>query len=121
MNEDKLLEKIQKLIKDEVRPVKEIVEVVKQKIDGQDLYQRSTSNSVRSIKEQQSVMNEKLDGIHEQAVKLTEDLFELGEDVDAIKVEIHDVHQELGANKDKTISELDKIKEHIGLPTSINS
>jgi hypothetical protein len=60
MNDDDL-KKIQKLIKDEIRPVKEIVEVLQSKMTQQDFVQKGTASSVRSIKEQQSVMNEKLD------------------------------------------------------------
>lgn len=61
MNDDDLIAKIQKVIKDELRPTKELVEVIKRKVDGQELYVRATSSQVSSIKEQQSVMNEKLD------------------------------------------------------------
>jgi len=128
MNEDLLLDKIQKLIKDEIRPVKEIVEVVKQKVDGQDLYQRSTTSTVRSLKEQMSVMNEKLDSVFDQTAKLTEGMTEVKEVLDehsnkinALVLEVHEIHQELGSSKDKTTLKLDKLKEHVGLPTSIDS
>lgn len=58
---DEDLKKLRELIKEEIRPVKDIVEVIKKKVDGHDLYLHSTSGNVRSIKEQQSVMNDKLD------------------------------------------------------------
>ena len=60
MNQDDI-KTFQKLIKDELRPIKELVEVTKKKVDGQELFLHSTAANVRSIKEQQSVMNEKLD------------------------------------------------------------
>ncbi|MDO8638192.1 MAG: hypothetical protein Q7R43_01355 [Candidatus Daviesbacteria bacterium] len=60
MNNDDL-KKIQKLIKDELRPVKDLVEISKKKVDNQELYLRTTSRIVTAIQDQQSVMNEKLD------------------------------------------------------------
>lgn len=55
------LKKIQKLVKDEIRPVKEIVEILQSKMVKLDFNQTGTVSSVRSVKDQQSVMNEKLD------------------------------------------------------------
>lgn len=62
---DEDLKKIQKLIKDEIRPVKETTEIIQSKVSGFDLYQRSTSINVRNVKDQLSVVNEKLDGMKE--------------------------------------------------------
>lgn len=59
------LKKLQKLIKDEIRPVKEVTEIIQSKMSGFDLYQRSTSINVRNLKDQLSVVNEKLDGMKE--------------------------------------------------------
>ncbi len=53
--------KLRELIKAEIRPVKEIVEIIKKKVDNQELHIHVTTENVRSVKEQQSVMNEKLD------------------------------------------------------------
>lgn len=64
MNDDDL-KKLQKLIKDEIRPVKEVTEIIQSKMSGFDLYQRSTSTNVRTLKDQLSVVNEKLDGMKE--------------------------------------------------------
>lgn len=58
---DSDLKKLRVLIKEEIRPVKEIVEVIKKKVDNQELHIHVTTENVRSVKEQQSVMNEKLD------------------------------------------------------------
>ncbi len=62
---DSDLKKLRELIKEEIRPVKEIVEVIKKKVDNQELHIHVTTENVRSLKEQQSVMNEKLDEIKE--------------------------------------------------------
>jgi hypothetical protein len=55
------LKRLSELIKEEIRPVKDIVEVIKKKVDSQELHILVTTENVRSIKEQQSVMNDKLD------------------------------------------------------------
>lgn len=53
--------KLKQLVKEEIRPVKEIVELIKKKVDNQELYIDVTSHNTRAVKEQQSVINEKLD------------------------------------------------------------
>ena len=63
MTDAQLVKTIQKVVKDEVRPLKEQVEIVKSQVLKLDLYQSGTSHTVRSIKEQQSVINEKLDSL----------------------------------------------------------
>lgn len=63
MDEDKLLKKIQLLVKEEIRAVKDIAEMTKKKVDSHDIFLHSTTENVRTIKEQQSLMNEKLDAL----------------------------------------------------------
>lgn len=60
---DEDFKKLQKVVKDENRPLKELIEVIKQKVDRQDLYLTAAAANTRAIKEQQSVVNEKIDGI----------------------------------------------------------
>ena len=55
------LKKISELIKEEIRSVKDIVEVIKHKVDTLQMFQSTTSDNIRLIKEQQSIINEKLD------------------------------------------------------------
>lgn len=52
-----------KTIKDELRPLKDLLEVVKDKVDKMETFQNVTMQQVRDIKDQQSVMNGKLDDI----------------------------------------------------------
>lgn len=61
MDENALLKKIQQLVRDEIRPVKDLVEITKKKVDSQELYLHAASDNIRRVKEQQSLMNEKLD------------------------------------------------------------
>ena len=57
------LKKLRELVKDELRPVKDLVEMTKKKVDGQDIFLHTTAENVRRIKEQQSLMNEKVDDL----------------------------------------------------------
>lgn len=90
---DEELNKIRKAVKEEIRPVKDIVEVSKHKVDTQQLFLSATSDSVRSIKEQQSVINEKLDELGktldantasvatiEQTIKVYGDMYKMNDD-----------------------------------------
>lgn len=57
------LREIGEVVKETIRPLKELVEVLKNKVDHQELYLTTTAGNVRSVKEQQSVINEKLDTV----------------------------------------------------------
>ena len=56
----------QKTLKDELRPLKDLLEIVKDKVDRMETFQNVTMQQVRDIKAQQSVMNGKLDNIEER-------------------------------------------------------
>lgn len=65
MTDEQLVKAIQKVVKDEVRPLKEQVEIAKSKVDKLDLFQSLVVNQIRAIKEQLSVVNEKMDALQE--------------------------------------------------------
>jgi hypothetical protein len=48
MTDDQLVKVIQKAVKDEVRPLKEQVEIVKSKVSHLDMYTTGTSSNVRA-------------------------------------------------------------------------
>lgn len=72
MTDPKLVIIIQKAIKDEVRPLKEQVEIVKSKISKLDLFQSANTANIRAVKEQQSVINEKLDSLQQDLQEVKE-------------------------------------------------
>ena len=72
MTDDTLVKIIQKAVKDEVRPLKDQVEIIKSKVNSLSLFQSATSDHTRTIKEQQSLMNEKLDTLQEDLSKVKE-------------------------------------------------
>src|SRR3989344_979817 len=65
MTDAQLIKTIQKAVKDEVRPLKDQVEIIKSKVNSRDFFQTVASENTRTIKEQQSIMNEKLDTLQE--------------------------------------------------------
>lgn len=52
-------------LKDELRPLKDLLEIVKDKVARAETFQNVTMQQVRDIKDQQSVMNGKLDEVQE--------------------------------------------------------
>ncbi len=54
------------MTKDELRPLKDLLEIIKDKIERMETFQNVTMQQVRDIKSQQSVMNGKLDSIEER-------------------------------------------------------
>ena len=62
---DEDIKKISKLIDKLITPVKEIVEVIKHKVDKMEFLQIGSNDNIRVIRDQQSVMNKKLDEIED--------------------------------------------------------
>ncbi|KKS12675.1 hypothetical protein A2617_04800 [Candidatus Daviesbacteria bacterium RIFOXYD1_FULL_41_10] len=48
---------------DDLTQIKELLEVVKHKVERQEIFLDATAANVRFIKDQQSVMNKKMDGM----------------------------------------------------------
>lgn len=69
MNQDDI-RKLQDFIKGELRPLKDLVEIVKRRVDTQEVFADTISHNVKIIKEQQSVMNQKLDAHTEALVTI---------------------------------------------------
>ncbi len=61
-----------KSLKDELRPLKDLLEIIKNKVDRMETFQNVTMQQVRDIKDQQSVMNGKLDNMDEKLDSNTE-------------------------------------------------
>ena len=66
--------KLKKIIKDEIKPIKELIEVVNHKVGKVDTTQTVLLAQIRMIKDQQSVMNDKLDNHTNSLVKIEDTL-----------------------------------------------
>lgn len=88
-----------------IRSVKDIVELVKKRVDTIQMFQSTASDNIRMMKEQQSLMNEKLEEIQETQERHTGALIDIESRLegfaDAWKI-----------NR----AEINKVKRHIGLP-----
>lgn len=108
---DEDLKKIQKLIKDEIRPVKDIVEVTKKKVDSQEAPLHLSTLNDRSIKDQQSIMNEKLDDIKSRLDDPDTGLQRINDRLDANTASLMTIEQEIGVYKEMSQINGDNIKK----------
>lgn len=108
--------KLEDLLKVAVRPLKELVEALKSKVDHQELYLVATSSNVKAIKEQQSVMNEKLDAqgeklgiLCDQVERVTVDLTEVRENQESQTT----ILKRIEDNFDKSFEDVRKLNKRL--------
>ncbi len=93
---DVTTKKLREALKAEVKPVREMVEVVSHKVRQIDNLQFTTSENIRKIRDQQSVMNEKLD-IHRVTLDAhTETLVKFENETIPLVREIHTMLKDQG-------------------------
>lgn len=117
--------KLEDLLKGAIRPLKELVEVLKSKVDHQELYLVATSSNVKSIKEQQSVINEKLDTqgkkldiLWDQVEKVTMDLEDVKENQELHTATLKRIETKVEGNADdikKADKRLIKAENRLGI------
>ena len=73
-----------KNLPDELQSIKELLEIVKDKVDRMESFQNVTMQQARDIKDQQSVMNKKLDTIEKRAGGIEEQLSDPDTGLEAI-------------------------------------
>lgn len=88
-----------KTLKDELRPLKDLLEIVKDKVDKMETFQNVTMQQVRGIKDQQSVINSKLDEMRETLDAHTGSLMTIEKELkgyaDMYKINDSNIHQSL--------------------------
>lgn len=101
---------------DDLKKIKELLEIVNNKVGKLETHVSVHSATMHVIKDQQSVMNEKLD-------KIVRDVEEMSENVDAARGDIELLHMDVKGIRDKegiahsrNKREIDEIKTHLGLP-----
>lgn len=112
-------EELKKALKEEVRPVKELVEVMKKTIDRLEFSQRVTGDQVRTIKEQQSVINEKLDDVKkdlEEVQQTTESNSGSLIEIETTLKSYADAYKLNQDNIERLKKKVNKVEEHLGLP-----
>lgn len=117
--------KLEDLLKGAIRPLKELIEALKSKVDHQELYLVATSSNVKSIKEQQSVINEKLDAqgrkldiLWDQVEKVTMDLEDVKENQELHTATLKRIETKVEGNNDdirKVNKRLIKAEDRLGI------
>lgn len=108
---------------DDLKAVKELLEIVANKVDRMETSRTGQSATLYLMKDQQSVMNEKLDSINRSLdeVKGTQEdhtkrLETLSGDMEEVISEVKATHDEIGLWHQRDKREIDEIKEHLSLP-----
>lgn len=101
---------------DDLKKIKELLEIVNNKVGKLETHVSVHSATMHIIKDQQSVMNEKLDDL-QKGVK------EMSENVDAARGDIESLHMDVKGIRDKESlfhsrnkREIDEIKTHLEMP-----
>lgn len=112
MNKDDL----KKTIQDELKSLKELVEVINHKVGKVDTNQSIYSAQLVLIKDKQSVLNDKLDEIKDTQEEHTKRLEALAGDTEQLLMDVKGIRDEIGLWHGRDKREIDKIKKHVGLP-----
>ena len=105
-------EEFRKIIKEEIRPVKELAELTKKKVDQIEFHTDVSTGTVRTVKEQQSIMNEKLDNLSEKSDAHSASLMQIES---SIKV-YDEIYQDNKRDIKKLKKRTSKIESTLGLP-----
>lgn len=104
-------DEFKKLLKAELRPLKEDIEVTKSKASRIDSRQGLISLSIKSLKDQQSVINEKLDSLDEKISTLDGKVDILDEKIDGVLRFANIIEEE----RDKNDKRIRKIETKLAL------
>lgn len=113
---DENVKQISKLLNSLITPVKEIVEVIKHKVDSMEFIQNTSSENMRTIRDQQLFMNkkldiltEKLDATWEQTGKLSVDMTEVEEKLDSHTT----ILKKITTNTEHTVENVKKVNKRL--------
>ena len=103
-------------IKKQLRDLKELIEVINNKVGKIGTNQGIYSAQLVLIKEKQSVSNEKLDNIDETLEDHPKKLEALAGDTEQLLDDIKGIRDEIGLWHQRDKREIDEIKRHLDLP-----
>ena len=112
------LKKLQILLKDEIKPLKELLEITSHKVKQIDMSQTIMSSQISRIKDQVSVINEKLDDhsakLDAHTAKLDNHTESLVTIEDTLKgyADMYKVNKEKSEDLDERVT---VIEDHLGL------
>lgn len=86
---------IQESVTEAMRPLKDMVEITKDKVERQYTFLMVTTENIRVLKDQQSIMNGKLDKLENKIEKVDERLDDLQGSTDANTASIMEIEKTL--------------------------
>lgn len=108
---------------DSLREIKEILEIVKHKVDMMEASRTGQSASIHFMRDQQSVMNGKLDALGKDLgeVKETQEdhtrrLEALAGDTEQLLMDVKGIRDKEDMAHSRNKREIDEIKTHLNLP-----
>ncbi|MBI2314622.1 hypothetical protein HYU93_00990 [Candidatus Daviesbacteria bacterium] len=109
-------DKIAKLFKDRVRDLKDVVELIKHKVDNIQVFQDASSENIHLMKEQQSLMNEKLDNLEQNVKKIQENVDAARGDIESLHMDVKGIREKESLFHSRNKREIDEIKTHLDIP-----
>lgn len=108
---------------EDLKKIKELLEIVKHKVDTMETTKTGQSAALYFMRDQQSVINEKLDVLSKDIGEVKETQGDHTKRLEALVGDVHDLQDQIKALDDKTgmyharnKREVDEIKEHLNLP-----
>lgn len=86
---------------DSLKTIKELLEIVNNKVGKLETHVGIHSATMHVIKDQQSVINEKLDDVGTDLKELRKEVNEVSENVDAARGDIEQLHMDVRGIRDK--------------------
>ena len=99
-----------------LREIKEILEIVNNKVGKLETHVGTHSTALYVMKDQQSVMNEKLDTIESKLEELSENVDAARGDIELLHTDVKGIRDDIGLWHQRDKREIDEIKTHLGLP-----
>ncbi len=101
---------------DDLKNIKELLEIVKHKVDMMEVSRTGQSATLHLIKDQQSVMNDKLDKVSDTLEDHTKRLEALSGDTEQLLMDVKGIRDKEGMAHSRNKREIDEIKTHLGMP-----
>ena len=101
---------------DDLKKIKEILEIVNNKVGKLETHVSLHSSTMHVIKDQQSVINQKLDKIESDVKEVSENVYATRGDIEQLHLDVKGIRDQEGMMHSRNKREIDEIKTHLGLP-----
>lgn len=101
---------------DDLKKIKEILEIVNNKVGKLETHVSLHSTTMHLIKDQQSVMNEKLDDLKKEVREMSENVDAARGDIESLHMDVKGIRDKEGLFHSRNKREIDEIKTHLEMP-----